>query len=102
MTKSLKHKYVLRLDVHLGSSPVSSLSVVTDSVVGSQSDPLWQWSVLLLSLSHFLLDSERLLSLIKRETYRAHTKCTIVKNVSNNVHTHQCDAFTDPRQYHLT
>ena len=33
MTKSLKHKYVLRLDVHLGSSPVSSLSVVTDSVV---------------------------------------------------------------------
>ena len=65
MTKSLKHKYVLRLDVHLGSSPVSSLSVVTDSVVSSQSDPLWQWSVLLLSLSHFLLGSERLLSLIK-------------------------------------
>ena len=67
----MKHEYVLHLNVHLGSSPVSSLSIVTDSVVGSQSDPLWQWSVLFLSLSHFLLDSERLLSLIKKDVSSA-------------------------------
>lgn len=53
------------LKTQLRSSPVSSLGVVTDGVVSSQSDPLWQWSVLLLSLGQLLLDSERLLSLQK-------------------------------------
>lgn len=53
----------MNLQTQLSSSPVSSLSVVTDSVVGLQSEPLWQWSVLVLSLSQLLLDDERLLSL---------------------------------------
>lgn len=46
------------LDVHLCSSPVSSLGVVADFVVSSQTDPLGQRSVLLLGLSQLLLDSK--------------------------------------------
>ena len=80
------------LDVHLSSSPVSSLSIVTDSVVGSQSNPLWQWSVLLLSLSHFLLDSERLLSLVKKKVYRTRTVWTTIY-VSNSLYIQQLDEF---------
>lgn len=52
-----------RLDVQFSTSPVSSLGVVTDSVVGSQSNPLWQWTVGVLSLSQFLLGLERFLRL---------------------------------------
>lgn len=51
------------LQAQLRSSPVSSLGVVTDLVVSSQSDPLRQRSVLVLSLSQLLLDLERLLGL---------------------------------------
>lgn len=65
-----------QLNVQLGSSPVSSLGVVTDGVTSSQSDPLWQWSVLVLGLSQLLLDLERLLSLI------------ITKKPSNNAKVH--------------
>lgn len=65
MNEFISKKQVTQsLDVHLSSSPVSSLGVVTDSVVGSQSNPLWQGSVLLLGLSQLLLDLERLLSLL--------------------------------------
>jgi len=35
------------LDAQLGSSPVSSLGVVSDLVVSSVSDPVWQSSVTL-------------------------------------------------------
>lgn len=51
------------LDSQLSSSPVSSLSVVSDLVVSLQSDPLRQWSVLLRSLSKLLLGLERFVSL---------------------------------------
>ena len=53
----------MRLDTQLSSSPVSSLGVVSDRVVSLQSDPLRQWSVLLLGLSQLLLDLETLVSL---------------------------------------
>ena len=46
--------------MQLSSSPVSSLGVVSDSVTTSQSDPLRQWSVLLLGLGQLLLGPERL------------------------------------------
>uniref|UniRef100_A0A0L0P0J1 Uncharacterized protein n=1 Tax=Candidozyma auris TaxID=498019 RepID=A0A0L0P0J1_CANAR len=52
------------LDVQLRSSPVSSLGVVSDGVVGLQSDPLRQRSVLLGSLAQFLLSLEALVSLV--------------------------------------
>lgn len=42
---------------------MSSLGVVSDRVVSLQSDPLRQWSVLLLGLSQLLLDLETLVSL---------------------------------------
>lgn len=53
----------ISLDTQLSSSPVSSLSIVSDLVISSQSDPLWQWSVLFLSLGQFLLGSEWFLRL---------------------------------------
>lgn len=42
---------------------MSSLGVVSDGVVGLQSEPLRQRSVLLRSLAQFLLDLEALVSL---------------------------------------
>lgn len=42
---------------------MSSLGVVSDGVVGLQSEPLWQRSVLLGSLAQFLLNVEALVSL---------------------------------------
>lgn len=63
MINKLNSKVALRLDVQFSTSPVSSLSVVTNSVVGSQSDPLWQWTVGSLSLGQFLLGLERFLRL---------------------------------------
>lgn len=59
----LQYKSKQNLDVHLRSSPVSSLGVVLDGVVSSQSDPLGQRSVLLLGLGHLLLGLERFLGL---------------------------------------
>lgn len=56
-------KREIHLDTQLGSSPVSSLGVVSDGVVSLQSDPLRQWSVLLGGLSQLLLDLETLVSL---------------------------------------
>ncbi|KND99779.2 hypothetical protein QG37_03198 [Candidozyma auris] len=50
------------LDVQLRSSPVSSLGVVSDGVVGLQSDPSRQRSVSLGSLAQFSLSSEALVS----------------------------------------
>lgn len=61
--KRIKDHRKTRLDVQLSSSPVSSLSVVSDLVVGLQSDPLRQRSVLLGSFSQLLLGSERFVSL---------------------------------------
>lgn len=55
--------YTRCLDVQLGSSPVSSLSVVSDGVVSLHSDPLRQRSVLLGGLSQLLLGLETLVSL---------------------------------------
>jgi hypothetical protein len=52
-----------RLDVQFSTSPVSSLSIVTDGVVGSQSDPLWQWTVGVSSLGQSLLGLEGFLRL---------------------------------------
>jgi len=51
--------------MQLSSSPVDSLSVVSDFVTSSKSDPLRQRSVLLLVLSQLLLDSESLVGLKK-------------------------------------
>jgi hypothetical protein len=48
------------LDAEFGSSPVSSLGVVSDVVVGLESVPVWQRSVLLSCSSCLLLDSQRL------------------------------------------
>lgn len=65
-TKRLPMKiyfYTGCLDVQLGSSPVSSLSVVSDGVVSLHSDPLRQRSVLLSGLSQLLLGLETLVSL---------------------------------------
>lgn len=50
------------LDAEAGLSPVSSLSVVADVVVGSESDPLRHRPVLLLRLGKLLLGTERLVA----------------------------------------
>ena len=49
--------------MQLSSSPVDSLSIVSDLVTSSKSDPLRQRSVLLLVLSQLLLNSESLMGL---------------------------------------
>ena len=49
--------------MQLSSSPVDSLSIVSDLVPSSKSDPLRQRSVLLLVLSQLLLNSESLVGL---------------------------------------
>ncbi len=49
--------------MQLSSSPVDSLSIVSDLVTSSKSDPLRQRSVLLLVLSQLLLNSESLVGL---------------------------------------
>ena len=47
-------------ETDLGSSPVSSLGVVSDLVVSSVSDPVWQSSVTLNLVADFNFSSERL------------------------------------------
>ena len=47
------------LETQLGSSPVSSLEVVSNFVVGSHSNPVRHLSVLLLLLTELLLQTER-------------------------------------------
>lgn len=68
-----KYFYIRRLDVQLGSSPVSSLRVVSDGVVSLQSDPVRQRSVLLTGLSQLLLGLETLVSLdVSIRTFRGY------------------------------
>ena len=47
-------------ELELGSSPVSSSSVVPDCVVSSVANPVWQWAVLLDLFSHTRLLAEGL------------------------------------------
>lgn len=56
------------LQVQLGSSPMPSLGVVSNFVVGSQTNPLWQRPVLLLLLGQLLLDLQSLVGRLQKET----------------------------------
>jgi hypothetical protein len=49
---------VFDLHAELGASPMSSLGIVSDSVTSLETDPLWQWSVLLLLLTQDFLGFE--------------------------------------------
>jgi len=52
-----------RLDTDASLAPVTSLGVVSDGVVGAQTDPLRDGTVLLLGLGQLLLGAERLVGL---------------------------------------
>jgi hypothetical protein len=46
------------LQLQLGASPMTSLSVVSDFVASTHSDPLWDGAILLKLLRQLLLDPE--------------------------------------------
>jgi len=54
------------LEVKLGASPVSSLGVVSDGVVSSQTDPLGNGTVLLLSFGELQLLVKRFVGRLKK------------------------------------
>lgn len=50
----------MNLQLELGSSPMSPLGVVSNGVAGLHSNPLWDWTILLLLLRQFSLNSKGL------------------------------------------
>jgi len=50
--------HVGRSEANLGSSPVSSLGIVSDFIVSSVPDPVGQRSVFLHHVAHFYLSAE--------------------------------------------
>jgi hypothetical protein len=57
--------YIGYLKTELSSSPVTTLGIVTNSVVSSETNPVWDGSVLLLLLSQNSLDFEGLVGWLK-------------------------------------
>jgi hypothetical protein len=57
--------YIGYLKTELSSSPVTALGIVTNGVVGSETDPVWDWSVLLLLLSQNSLNFEGFVGWLK-------------------------------------
>lgn len=49
---------MIRLQLELGTAPMTSLGVVSDLIAGLHSDPLWNGSVLSLLLRENSLDLE--------------------------------------------
>lgn len=58
---------MISLQVELGASPVSALGIVSDSVVGAETEPLRNWPILFKLFAQFALDVECFLGRLYRE-----------------------------------
>jgi hypothetical protein len=67
------------LESELGTAPVTTLSVVSDSVVSPHTDPVRNWPVLSHLLRQFLLDSEGLVWRLQRKNNNKSNEKTVTE-----------------------
>ena len=75
------HHFLESLETKLGTTPVTSLSVILDSIVSAKTDPLGKRTVLSLSLRKGALGAESLLGrLLKSEEDECQYRCMHAMN----------------------